>query len=298
MLKKWAALLLCLATVAAFTACRHTGQNADAKPNTLRVTVTFDAMKEFAEAVGGDKVSVTTIIPDGTEPHDFEPKAKDLASLNQSKVFVYAGLGMESWAGQAIQAAGSNGLIAVEASKGIKGIAATAEKGQYDPHFWLSLKSAETASKNIEAAFAKADPADSAYFQQNCNTFVSQLESLFNEYDAKFQSSDKKDFVTGHAAFAYMCRDFGLTQKSVEDVFAQGEPSAQKLKELIDYCKKNGVKTIFVEDMVSPAVSQTLASEVGAKVKTIYTIESSEGGKSYLDRMRVNLEEINESLQQ
>ena len=64
---------------------------------------------------------------------------------------------------------------------------------------------------------------------------------------------------------------------------------------LADYCRAHNVKTIFVEDMVSPETSETLAREVGARVETIHTIETSEDGKSYLDRMRDNLEKIYQS---
>jgi zinc transport system substrate-binding protein len=87
-----------------------------------------------------------------------------------------------------------------------------------------------------------------------------------------------------------------LEQNSVEDIFAEGEPSAQQLAELVDYCLENNVTTVFAEELASPDVSETLANEVGAKVETIYTIESAEDSKSYLERMRENLEKIYVSL--
>ncbi len=150
--------------------------------------------------------------------------------------------------------------------------------------------------ENIKDALVKADPQNKDYYESNLNDFISQLEDLYNEYNAKFQSVDKKSFVTGHSAFAYLCRDFGLNQNSVEDVFAEGEPSAQQLGELVNYCRENGVTTIFAEEMASPDVSQTLASEVGATVQTIYTIESDEEGRTYLERMEDNLSKIFDSL--
>ncbi len=302
MMKKTVALLLCLFLVLPFAACSSANGGTDRESagngGKIRVSVTFNAMKEFTQAVGKDKVEVTAIIPDGAEPHDFEPKAKDLAGLSSARVFVYNGSGMESWAEKAVKAVGNKNLIAVDASKGIEPIQSgeTGENGQYDPHVWLSPKGAETEAQNIRDALVRADPSSAEAFRQNCAAFVSQMESLHSEYVVKFQSAKSESFVTGHAAFAYLCRDFGLKQNSVEDVFAEGEPSAQKLAELVNYCKKNGVKTIFVEDMVSPEVSRTLASQVGAKVETIYTMESSENGKSYADRMKADLGEICASL--
>lgn len=301
MLKRWGALILCLAVVMGFSACSSVKQTSTEKESKIRVSVTFDAMKEFVEAVGGDKVEISTIIPDGTEPHDFEPKAQDLAGLSTAQIFVYSGFGMEAWVDEAVKAANNSKLITVEASKGAVAIANTEpeeieEHGQYDPHIWLSPKGAEIEVKNIKDALVKADPSNKEYYEKNAADFVSKLESLYNEYNEKFKSVGKKSFVTGHAAFAYLCRDFGLEQNSVEDVFAEGEPSAQQLAELVEYCKQNKVTTIFAEEMASPEISRTLANEVGAAVETIYTIESGEDNKTYMERMEDNLAKIYDSL--
>ncbi|HHV08757.1 MAG TPA: zinc ABC transporter solute-binding protein [Clostridiales bacterium] len=335
MMKKWITILLCLMVAVSLSACSNknqetktdesstpgnsTDQTSGPEESPVKVSVTFDAMKEFVAAVGKDKVEISTIIPDGMEAHDFEPKAQDLAALSTARIFVYSGLGMEAWAEEAIEAAGNAELIIVEASKGADIIERkeTEESGEheeehegdeeheegeahghgkYDPHIWLGLKSAQVEVENIKNALVQADPSNKDYYEANCSGFVSQLESLYNEYNEKFQSVERKNFVTGHAAFGYLCRDFGLEQNSVKDIFAEGEPSAQQLAELVEYCKENKVTTIFAEEMASPEVSQTLANEVGAKVETIYTIESSEDGMTYLERMTDNLSKIYDSL--
>ena len=333
MLKRWAAILLCLITVVSVSACSNNNQennptstveensmpeeNSTPEENKIKVTVTFDAMKEFVTAVGKDKVEVSTVIPAGTEAHDFEPKAKDLADMSTAEVFVYNGLGMEGWAEEAISAANNADMIVVEASKGADVIEREEESedheedadheedeehedehshGKYDPHLWLGLKGAQTEVKNITDALVQADPDNKDYYEQNSNDYIASLESLYNEYNEKFQSLENKNFVTGHAAFGYLCRDFGLEQTSVRDIFAEGEPSAQQLTELVEYCRENNVTTIFSEEMVSPAVSQTLANEVGAAVETIYTIESAQDGMTYLERMESNLSKIYDSL--
>ena len=266
----------------------------------LQVAVTFNALRELAAAVGGEKAEIAVMIPDGVEPHDFEPKARDLEQLGKAKVFVYNGLGMESWTEEAVKAVNNQGLIVAEASKGATPISGADEagtvRGQYDPHLWLSPEGAILETQNIRDAFVQADPANAAYYEGNCNAFVQKLQALHDEYAAKFQAAPEKSFVTGHAAFAYLCREFDLAQNSVEDVYAEGEPSAQQLAKLVQYCKENHVTTVFAEQMASPDVSRTLANEVGAQVQTIYTMESTEDSKSYLERMSDNLAKIYESL--
>jgi len=299
-MKKAAVFVLVLSLVISLVGC-GTGASGEITGEKIKVSVSFDALKEFTAAVGGDKVEISTIIPDGTEPHDFEPKAQDLVALSSASVFIYNGLGMEPWAEDAVTAATNKALIVVVASDGITPITNTGaeeieEHGQYDPHIWLSLKCAETEVTNIKDALIKADPDNKDYYEDNCSSYISKLEDLYNDYSQKFASVEKKNFVTGHAAFAYLCRDFGLSQNSVEDVFAEGEPTAMQLTKLVEYCKSNNVTTVFAEEMASPEVSETLANEVGAQVKTIFTIESTEDGKTYLERMADNLSEIYESL--
>lgn len=275
------------------SACNNTSN--DTSNNKIKVVVSFNAMRELTYAIGKDKVDIDTIIPSGQEPHEYEPKVKDLANLADAKIFVYNGMDLEKWSSTAINSVNNASLIAVNASSGFNPIKTSS--GAYDPHVWLSIKGAEYESNKIMNALIKTDPKDKVYFEKNYSAFKTQLDSLYNNYKTKFMNSPKKSFVTGHAAFNYLCRDFNLKQNSVEDVFADGEPSSQKLEELITYCKKNKVNTVFVEDMVSPKVTSTLADEVDAKVVKIYTLESKEDNLDYLQSMTKNLDNIYLSLQ-
>ncbi|WP_368491172.1 metal ABC transporter substrate-binding protein [Clostridium sp. BJN0013] len=275
-----------------------TNTNSQSK---IKVVVSFNAMKEFASAIGKDKIAITTIVPNGTEPHDFEPTTESLKNLSNANVFIYNGLGMESWTDKILKSIDNKNLVVVNASKDSNPIKNTdaeeiKEHGEYDPHIWISLKGAEVESKNIKDALVKVDPSNKEFYEKNYDEFSKQLKDLHNEYTKKFETVKNKNFVTGHAAFAYLCRDYGLNQNSVENIFAEGEPSTKKLKELIDYCKQDKITTIFMEDMVSPKVSTTLANEIGAKVEKIYTLESKEDNKNYIESMKNNLEIIYTSL--
>lgn len=286
-----------------FTGCnsKSTETANTTSQSKIKVVVSFNAMKEFASAIGKDKIAITTIIPNGTEPHDFEPTTESLKDLSSASIFIYNGLGMESWTDKVLKSIDNKNLVVVNASKGsnpIKNIDAEEikEHGEYDPHLWISLKGAEVESKNIKDALVKIDPSNKEFYEKNYSEFSKQLNSLYNEYTKKFKTVKNKNFVTGHAAFAYLCRDYDLNQNSVENVFAEGEPSTKKLKELVDYCKQNKITTIFMEDMVSTKVSTTLANEIGAKVEKIYTLESKEDNKDYIESMKNNLETIYTSL--
>jgi zinc transport system substrate-binding protein len=307
MFKKIITVLFLMMVSVSMAACSSTNSkdkstiSEEGLENKVSVVVSFNPLKEFALAVGGDKIQVKVIVPEGTEPHDFEPKPRDMENIGKAKVFVYNGLGMEGWAEKTLKAVDNKGLEIVDTSKGAELIkteehSKEEDHGEYDPHIWLSLKESKNQAKNIKEALVKVDAQNKEYYEKNYAAFAEKLDSLHNEYKTKFEGLNNKNFVTGHAAFAYLCRDYGLKQLSVESVFAEGEPTPQKMKQLIDFSKTNKIKVIFMEELASPEVSKTIASEVGAKVEKIYTIESNEDNKDYIQSMRANLERIYTSL--
>lgn len=303
-MKKIISVILSACIISTLVGCSKStiAQKEDNQVNQskIQVVVAFNPLKQFAEAVGKDKIEVKTIIPEGVEPHDFEPKIRDMEDISKAGLFVYTGFGMESWIEKTLSSIDNKNLVVVDSSIGVDPIKTVGEEikehGQYDPHIWLSVREAKIQTKNIKDALVKADVINKDFYEKNFEEFSKELDKLYNEYKTKFQGVTNKNFVTGHAAFGYLCRDFGLLQNSVEDVFAEGEPTPQKLKELVELSKKNEIKVIFMEALASPRVSETLAKEVGAKVQKIYTIESNEENKSYIQSMQENLSNIYNSL--
>lgn len=262
----------------------------------LPVTVSFTAMKKLTEEIGGDKVSISLMVPDGTEPHEFQPRTTDLVRLSRARVFIYNGMGMEHWADKAIQSADNQDLIVVEASRGVNPILLTdedeiREHGTYDPHTWLGLEEAKIEARNIRDGLIKADPANRKTYETNYGNFQQKADALKAAYDNRFKNAPRQELVTGHAAFGYLARDFHLTQESVEDAFATGEPPAKKLIALIEFCREHHVKTIFTEETMDPALARTLTNEAGANAESLSTMEE-ETDISYLDAMKENLEKI------
>lgn len=291
MKKKIISGVLAILTGVMLIGCNSKTENAanSVTDEKLNVIVSIYPLKEFTEKIAGDKVNVTCLVPDNVEPHDYEPKTKDFEALSKSKVFVYNGLGMETWVDKVNEVIKDKGVTIVDSSTNVE---VRKEDGQVDPHIWLSVKNAEVQSENIKNALVKLDEKNKDYYEENYKKFKVELENVYNEYKPKFDSLNKKNFVTGHAAFGYLCRDFGLNQKSVENLFAEGEPTPKQLEELVKFSKENNIKTIFSESLASPKVSQTLAKEVGAEVVPILTLESKEDDKDYIQAIKYNLDEI------
>ena len=161
----------------------------------------------------------------------------------------------------------------------------------------MGLSEAKAEALAVKNELQSVSPENREYFEHNYRQFAAETDALKKEYQQKFSHAPRKELVTGHAAFAYLCRDFGLMQVSVEDAFASGEPSAKRLVELADFCKAHHVKVVFTEELVSPAISRTLAESAGASTESIDTLESSDDKGSYVERMRRNLEKILKAMQ-
>lgn len=268
-------------------------QQASAKNNKIKVSVSFYPIYFFASQIGGNKVQIKTLIPAGVEPHDWEPKISDIKYICQSNIFIYNGCGMEPWAGRVVNQAEHN-LIAVNSSKGVKLIKninedEIKEHGADDPHIWLSIKNAKIQARNIKNAFVKADAKDKSYFQKNYNSLIKKLNVLDKEFSTKLHHPKLNKIITSHAAFAYLCRDYGLHQMSIEGTFAEGEPSPKKMGDVIDLCKKDKIKYIFSEELLNPKIAEIIADECGAKNLVLNPLESAKKGQNYFSIMRKNL---------
>ena len=174
--KKEMALLL---TLLALTA--GCGREAPpAEEGKIPVAASFGAMEKLTEAIGVDAVSISVMVPEGIEPHDFEPRAGDLIRLKQARVFVYNGMGMEHWAEKALQSAGAENQEEVRASEKVVPIPLEDEEereehGDYDPHTWLGLSEAK------EDARAIRDPSPSPVRTRgrttNCTTVPNRVRT-------------------------------------------------------------------------------------------------------------------------
>lgn len=293
MIKRIFSLVIISILIVISTGCTDSNKKANDK---IQIVTTFNAMKEFVNLVGGDKVEAATLIEGNIEPHDFEPTSKEIKKVEDSDVFVYNGAGIDDWSEDVLKNA-NNKLKVVKATEGLDLIEISDSDnvhGNYDPHIWHSLKTSQGALKNIKDALSSIDNKNKDYYESNYDEAIKKMNDLYNTYQEKFSTVKNKVFITGHEGFAYLCKDFGLKQIGIENVFASGDPSPARLKELTEICKENNIKVIFMEEQISPELSETLAKEVGAKVEVIESLES-EG--EYFSTMESNLNKIYQALE-
>lgn len=288
MKRKIVSLLVLLLIPVLLLSCKDNTESSDK----LKVITSIYPMKEFAEVIGGDKVEVKSLIPDNVEPHEYEPNTKDYEELIKADLFVYNGLGMEEWLDD-VKKQIKDDVTYVNASDNVNVIK---EGKKEDPHAWLSLLEAKNQCETIKNALVKADKNNKDYYEKNYKDYVGKLQNLYDEYNDKFKNIGTNKFVTSHAAFGYLCRDFGLEQSYLHDMFGEGEITAKEYKNLAEYCEDNNISTIFSEEEESSKEAETLANEINGKVVPLYTLETKVDGKSYLEVMKSDLDTIYSAL--
>lgn len=292
----------------------------------IKVATTIKAVESLIKSVGKERVEIEKVVPDGTEIHEFEPKAQDILKLSNANLFIYNGDELETWADKAVKAVNNGKLEVVELAKDIEKLDVKEndilddddhdhdkdkhddhekeekKEGHHhhhdgkDPHTWLSLKNAKKYVEKIEESLSKADLKNKQYYENNAKQVKEEIEKLYNEYSEKFAKSTKKNFVIGHPALAYLAHEFNLKQLSVEDVFGEGTPTIAKMKALVEYCKKNNVQGILVESTANKDVINTVSKETGAKIHQIYIMEDPAESLEYVEAMKKNLRTIYENL--
>lgn len=267
----------------------------------LRVAASFYPMAEFARRVGGNKVTVTTLVKPGVEPHDYDPSAKDIATIYKANVLVYNGAGLERWEGKLANDLQSNNVSAVEASKGIDLKTIGGPGTPTDPHVWMDPVLAQKQVATIRDAFIQADPKNRKAYEANAADYIAQLQALDVDFQKGLKQCAMHDIVTSHQAFGYLAAEYGLHVRSIAGLSPDNEPSPQTLAQIADFVRTNHVQYIFFEELVSPKLSQTIAQETGGKTIAFNPLEGLSvaditSGKNYITVQKDNLQSLRTAL--
>lgn len=307
-MKKVLSCLLLFCLVNLIVGCAG-GATTQTSPKKLKVVATVYPVYEFAKQIGGDKVDVLLMTPSGAEPHDWEPTAKDLVKIREAKLFVYQGNGLEPWVTKMLTQ--NKTTAAIAASQDIPTLAASldeenepavpADQTAVDPHIWLDPVLAQQEAKNIRDALISADPDNENVYMTNAEQLTDRLAVLDQEYRDTVRTFTKKDIVTTHAAFAYLAKRYGLTQVPLMGLAPDAEPTPEKIAQVAEFCKKNSVRIVFFETLVSPKLANMLSQESGAMTLVLNPLEGltedeRKAGKDYFSIMRENLANLKTAL--
>jgi zinc/manganese transport system substrate-binding protein len=261
------------------------------------IVVTYSILGSIVKDLVGDKANVIVSIPNGLDPHEWEPSAKDIEVINKADLVIENGLGLEGGMEKTLEAAKSNGVKFFTASdyitvrhvgpgEGIPSGDPDQVVGAPDPHLWMdpiAMKSIVSALSSILMKDLNLDVASQAEDLEN------RLDSLDKEVADTMAviPQDNRKLVTGHESMGYFAQryNFKLVGVIIPSLSTQAEVSAADLAALKKAIQDNHVKAIFTELGTSPAVAKTIGDETGVKVVELTTHALPSDG-SYFTFMR------------
>ncbi len=274
-------LALAAPLLAACTATHGTGHT---------VVTSFYPLQYVAQRIVGTHAEVTNLTHPGQEPHDVELTVRQTAQVEDAEVLVYE-KGFQSAVDDAVAQVGPDHVVDAARTAGLSGD---------DPHFWLDPTKLSKVAVAFERQIAAADPAHAADYARNLSRLRSDLAALDRSFRTGLASCRITTIVVSHDAFSYLGRRYGLQVVGINGLSPDAEPSPAHVRALQDLIRRDGITTVFSEQLASRAFADSLAGDLGIKAAVLDPIEGlsdATADQDYLSLMRQNLRTLQEANQ-
>ena len=276
MIPKTALSLVCL--VALLPACSSSEPETSARPN---IVVTYSVLGSVVSELVGDRATVTVLIPDGQDPHDFQPSARDIETINNADIVISNGLDFEEGLEDVLASAIENGVSVYMVGENMTvrepdedhAEEDHAEEdghahGAGDPHLWLSPLSFTQALPSLTTAINKATG-----LSIDETTALDQLTKLDNEITEVIDTIESCVMVSGHDEMGYFADRYGCTVIGaiIPSFSTTSEATAKQIADLKVLAASNNVKAVFTGLGTPAEVSEQLASELGIAAVSLST---------------------------
>ena len=266
-----------LAVAALMAACGSDdvddGAQAD-DDDRLRVVTTVAPLTSIAANIGGDRVDITGLVPEGTDSHTFEPPPGAAQTLSQADVLFVNGLDLEEPTRGLAEAnlADDAQLVAlgeqtVTPDEYIYDFSFPEDGGKPNPHLWTNPPMAMRYGQIIEDTLSTADPENADTYAANYQAFAAKAEELDA---AMFEATESvpgkhRKLLTYHDAYPYFAEHYGWEVIGAIQPSDFGEPSARDVAILAEQIDDEGVPAIFGSEIFPSPVLEQLGEETGVR---------------------------------
>jgi len=264
---------------------------------TNSIVVTYSILGSIVKDLVGDEATVIVSVPNGLDPHEWEPSAKDIERINKADLVVENGLGLEGGLEKTLQAARDSGVKFFTASdyitirhvgsgEGIPSGDPDQVVGAPDPHLWMDPVAMKSVVRGLATALMQDLNLDVSSQAADLENRLDNLNIEIADTVAAIPQENRK-LVTGHESMGYFAQRYGfkLVGVIIPSLSTQAEVSAANLAELKKAIHDNQVKAIFTELGTSPSVAKVIGDETGVKVVEL-TTHILPGDSSYFTFMR------------
>jgi zinc/manganese transport system substrate-binding protein len=254
---------------------------------------------DWLRVLAGPDAAVHQILQPNTDPHEYEPRPKDVLATADAKLVFENGDGLDAWMTTVVSQSGGNPrqiVLGGQVPVKLAGERSGPEASRYDPHWWHDPHNVEAAVRSMDTALAQVDGTHRRGYERRTDAYLAQLRTLDRGIAACFASVPRSErkLVTDHDAFGYFAHRYGIQVVGavIPSQTTQAQPSAGEIAHLIALIRREHVKAVFPESSLSPRLAQTIARETGAV--SSYTLygdtlgPSGSPGATYLGMERAN----------
>ncbi|WP_455392183.1 metal ABC transporter substrate-binding protein [[Eubacterium] cellulosolvens] len=296
-------------------------QNED-EGDKLKVVTTFYPLAYFADEIGGEKVSVRSLVPYNSEIHSWQPSVSDILAADKADVVLYNGANLDIWFEEdMLPSLSTSDKIIIETTEGVilkesqhaenettrsflfenneNGVEDENENdhdhGLYDPHTWISPFIAMQQAENIYEALIKADFENTEYYSDRWDLLRLKFEQLDSDYQTRLADKKNEDIFVTHKAYGYLAERYGFHQHGVIGISADEQPSVSTIESLVDEMEEHEIYVIYVDPIYSDDYAQTLKGTLNkrtgkdVKILKLYFMLGPQDGKDYFAQQEANL---------
>lgn len=285
----------------------ETAENTEGK---LPVVTTYSIIYDIVKNIGGDRVTIHSLAPVGSNPHEYDPLPEDVEKTTDAAAVFYNGLNLEagnSWFDKLLETTGKDGEDApvFQLSEGVepKYLTTKGKEKETDPHAWLDIRNGILYAQNVKKALIKVDPEHTVTYEQNAAAYIAELEKLHKNATAEFNKipKDKRFLITSEGAFKYFSAAYDFNAGYIWEINSENQGSPDQISAVVDLIRDKDVKVLFLETSIDPRSMEMVSREtkvpIGGKVFTDSIGKPGEDGDSYVKMMEWNMSTILEQLQ-
>src|SRR5918995_5684623 len=307
---KFSYLLLVIAACV-FTACsRQEDKQAITAEKKLNVVSTVAPITSIVENIGGDKIALTGIIPEGMNSHTFEPVPSDVKLLAHADLLNANGLDLEIPTLNLARANMKKGVAllllgekTISEKEYIYDFSFPRERGHPNPHLWLNPQHAMRYATLIRDKLIHLDFNNKSAYEENATAFLKKLEALDSAIEESIRTipESNRRLLTYHDSWPYFARRYGFQIIGAVQPSDFSDPSPREVKRLIDQIREERVPAVFGSEVFPSPILEQIARE--GKTRYIDKLRDDElPGKpgdarhSYIGMMLENLSIMFEAL--
>ena len=237
----------------------------------MNVVVTTNIIGDLVRQVAGDRVTLTTLMGAGVDPHLYRASEGDVQTMAEADLVLYNGLHLEGKMtdvfAQMNERSVPTSALAADAVPDSLLIPSAEYASSYDPHVWFDVQLWRRVTQHVGDVLARRDTARAEAYRSSADAYAQRLDSL-HQYvmrQAKRIPEDRRVLVTSHDAFRYLGQAYDIEVRGLQGISTASEAGTQDVQTLADFVVTRRIPALFVESSVSPRGIEAVQAAVKAK---------------------------------